>query len=235
VLRPDEQQLLSHTELTPQARATVQTALAQRAVILDSEPGNGISAGSAGIVPGAVPFYTIPANLTGFVQVLAKERVTRTITNTTTETTLFGLIIGSTTLPSNTLAQASTLRIRMSGMYSTAAVPGNLTIRLKMGATVIASSVITALLVSASNVGWEAEALISCRTAGAGGTVMPGGSFAYATSTASARTFADLTNVGTTSAVDTTVTQQVDLTAQWATASASNTIVTLIATLELLP
>ncbi len=57
MLRPDEQVLVGHVGLDPQSRKTLQTALGNRAVILDSESSNGLVAtGSTGAaVP--VPYY----------------------------------------------------------------------------------------------------------------------------------------------------------------------------------
>lgn len=62
MLRPDEQLVLGHAGLTPQARATLQVTLGNRAVILDSESGNGLSAGIAGpATPNTVPYYPTSA------------------------------------------------------------------------------------------------------------------------------------------------------------------------------
>lgn len=149
-----------------------------------------------------------------------------TVANTVTETTLVGSGVGTDTLPTNFLVAGKTVRVSAWGVYSTTGTP-TLRYRVRMGG--IAGTVVldTAAQTTASGVtnrGWRVDGLITCRTTGAGGTV-----FGQGSSTVSSAAFAaasgtwDMENTATT-AIDTTAAQQVVLSAEWGTASASNTI-----------
>lgn len=172
-----------------------------------------------------------------FQVTLYSSSATTTVTNTVTETSAIGSTgVGSKTLPVNFFNTAGkTLRISGSGIYSAAAVaPGNLTIKIKAGSTILATATLGALLSGASSLGYQFEAEIVCRTAGSSGTVMTSGSIDYATTSTGTRSFGDLNNGGATSTIDTTATQVIDVTVTWQTASTSNIINNLIATIEVL-
>lgn len=75
------------------------------------------------------------------------------------------------------------LRIRLFGRMTTAATPGNGTFSLYYGTgadangTIIAASAAVALVASGTNLSWEAEIYVRCRTMGATGTLFATGKF----------------------------------------------------------
>lgn len=149
-----------------------------------------------------------------------------TIANTVSETSLIGTGIGTKTLPANFLVIGKTIRVKTRGYLSDTLTP-TLNFKFKLGSTqIVATSAIT-LGVGISNVGYEAEFELTCRTTGASGTVygqgrvIVNGVAVNATATA-------------TATIDTTATQVVDISGTWGTASASNTITTSNAVLEAL-
>ena len=154
----------------------------------------------------------------------------QTVTNTTTETTLFGTGTGSTTLASGVLA-GRTIRITLRGVMSTPVTPGTLTIRVKVGSTTIATATASSLVGSSSNSQFRFETLIQNRTTGVSGTVVSSGTFSY--QGASAVVVETLDNAGATATVDTTASNAINVTAQWDTADTGKIIKSVVATIEL--
>jgi hypothetical protein len=140
-----------------------------------------------------------------------------TVANTVTETSLAGSGIGTKTIPANFLAVGRQIRVRARGYVSTTGTP-NFRVRIKLGATVILDTGSVAFIGTIANNEWVIEGVITCRSVGGGGTVMAQGSFHEEPDNR-----AGLTNLATV-AVATTVSQLVDVTWEWGTASASNTI-----------
>jgi hypothetical protein len=139
-----------------------------------------------------------------------------TVANTVTETALPGAGEGSLTLDANYLEVGRSLLLKAYGVVSDTGTP-TLTVRFKIGGTEIVSTGALSTGGSLSNAGWDIEVLLTCRTAGASGTVFVNGLFRHST------TLTPLTSTSTDT-VDTTGTLALDVTAQWDTASASNTI-----------
>lgn len=174
------------------------------------------------------------AGVTQFASgVLFTATATATIANTTTETTVFGSGVGTLTLPANFFTAGKTIRIMIGGVFSTLVTPGNLTVKVKLGSTTIATVTISNLLASASNNAFQVQGDITCRSTGGSGTVMVNGNINYDTGTL-VRGVAPLNNAGATTTIDTTASQALSVTVQWATASASNTISATTATVEVL-
>lgn len=156
-----------------------------------------------------------------------------TVTNTVTETTIIGAGNGSLTLPANFLTAGKMLRVMAGGIYSTPAITaGSVTIKIKLGSTVIASGTASGLLISASSAAFSASSILSCRTVGASGTVMIDGHVDYSVGNNLARFYLDLNNGGATTTIDTTTSQALDVTANWDTASASKILTTTMFLLE---
>lgn len=159
---------------------------------------------------------------------------TKTVANTSSETTIFpSSFVGGLTVPANFWSVGSSIKIRCGGVFSTFVTPGNLTVNVKLGGVTIATVVIAALLASANNNGWTGEMIVTCRSAGASGTVVCDGLISYA-ATSITRNFADLDNNGATSTVDTTAATALDITVTWATASTSNTISCVTSSVEVI-
>lgn len=154
-----------------------------------------------------------------------------TIANSSVETTAIPTGVGTLSLPANFFSAGTVIRLKGGGIFSTLITPGNLTVKMKLGSTTIASVVISNLLAAASNNAFDFEGTIICRSTGAGGTVMATGFITYDTGTL-LRGVGALNNAGGATTVDTTAVQTIDVTVQWQTANASNSITTTIATVE---
>lgn len=144
-----------------------------------------------------------------------------TVANTTDETAISGSGVGSLTLPTNFLVAGKTLKVSAWGILSDTGTP-TLRIQLKLGSTTVADTGAITLGGTISNNVWKCEVLLTCRTVGGSGTVFTQGLFHYDEST-HAGTSLGMANTAT-STIDTTATQAISLTADWGTASSSNTI-----------
>lgn len=144
-----------------------------------------------------------------------------TVANSIVETTLIGTGTGSLTLPVNFLAVAKAIEIEAWGTIASILTP-TLRLRIKLGSvTVIDTTAVTLLTITGTNL-WNTRAVIDCRTTGATGTVFGQGMGMYYTSATGLAGIASPNT--TTSTVDTTATQVIDMTVLWGSASASNTI-----------
>lgn len=166
-----------------------------------------------------------------FVGCLFTQTADGAATNTTTETSLVGAGVGSVTLPANFLVVGKTLRLRLVGRHSTQATPGTLTVRVKLGSTVLGSFTTTPTG-SVTDGYFILDYLLTCRTAGGSGTAIGQGRFEFGTSSAAGGTRSFVATAATT--IDTTASQTVDVTAQWQTASTSNSVTITNAFLEAL-
>lgn len=199
------------------------------------------SASAASTVEGDVWTDSTQKTLTTFIDgakqpllgCLFTQTANASIVNTSTPTTLFSTGVGTKTLPANFLVAGKTIRLRISGVYSTQITPGNVTIAVKVGSTTIATATITNILGSASAAAFKSEIDITCRTTGSTGSVMCNGNIFYL-ATASALGLASLTNGGTTSTINTTTSQVLDIVFTWASASTSSIISCTNATIEIL-
>lgn len=150
-----------------------------------------------------------------------------TVANTVTETTILSADQGSLSLTANTLQVGETIRLVAHGYLSDTGTP-NLTVKATLGGSEVCSTGAVALNTSVSNAGWRATIDITVRTTGASGTVVASGYFQYDDGTVH-----EMVKTSTTT-VDTTGALALDLTVQWGTANASNTITSQIATVEAL-
>ncbi len=157
---------------------------------------------------------------------IATQTADATIANTVTETTLLGTVLGTLTLPADFLIAGRVIRLTMSGYISTTGTP-NITIRSKLGSSEVIGT--GAFAVGAvSNVGWSYTSLITCRAAGVSGSVVSSGIFSWNNGSIQHA-------VKTTSTtIDTTITQAIDITGEWSVADALNTITSQLATVEIL-
>lgn len=142
--------------------------------------------------------------------------------NTTAETSIVGTGVGSKTTAAGYFAAGTNLLVRLSGYYSTPAVPDNLTIRIKAGSTVVGSAVFT-LPLNLTNQVFVIEALVTCRTAGASGTFILNDLILSTNSTLTATISAAALNTSTVT-LDTTGTLAWDITADWGAAQSGQVI-----------
>jgi hypothetical protein len=149
--------------------------------------------------------------------ILFVQTQTVTVANTTTETTLLGTGVGSLILPANFLIAGRSIRVRGFGYHSSTGNP-TVTIRFKLGTTTVGT--ITGAGGNGTNDGFEFDGILTCRTTGASGTVQAQGKYQELHP-------AGLIEGGgntSTTTLDTTINNQLNITFQWGTASASNTI-----------
>jgi hypothetical protein len=132
---------------------------------------------------------------TGMVSLFTAQAV-KTITNSASETSMIASGVGNLTLPANFLTLAKSIRIIGSGLYSTPLAGSAVTIKVKLGSTVIASVTTTALLSLATNKSYSFEVNLVCYGIGTvetGGNVWLGGKVDYAST--AARIFDDLNSI----------------------------------------
>jgi len=149
-----------------------------------------------------------------FEGTLFSQTADATVSNTTTETTLVGTGIGTATLPANFFVIGRTFRITARGYYGTQ-LTGAATLRIKgyLGATAVLDTTAKAMTANLANRYWEVDAIVTCRTTGATGTVYAQGRFTHDDALVN---FDDwpMVNTGTTT-IDTTASLAVALKVTW--------------------
>jgi len=156
----------------------------------------------------------------------------KTIANTVTETTLFGTGIGTLTLAANFWVIGKTVRITISGDFADTGTP-TARVKVKFGATTLIDSTALSLTALGGTEEWDIHILMTCRTTGAAGTIETNIIFEYETTIGSSP-IERFDIPGTSTVVDTTAIGALDATFQWGTASASNTLTSEVALVEVL-
>lgn len=141
---------------------------------------------------------------------------TNSFADTAAEASLGGLGSGATTLPAFFYKANSVLRVKARGYVSNTGTP-TLTLKVKHGSTVLASTGAITTASGLSSTGWALDVTIVCRTTGASGTLMAQGEARIGS------TFYPMVNTSATT-VDLTASQAIDITGQWGTANPSNLI-----------
>jgi hypothetical protein len=144
-----------------------------------------------------------------------------TVANTTTATSLLGTFTGSNTICGGCFLDiGTTISVHARGSLGVAATAPTLTLTLSIAGTTIATFV--PQLIGGETIGWniQYEFTIASLTSVNGGGAMSlvGASGAYM----------NYSSQGTTSGLDFTVAQAIDLKATWGTASSSNTITPIV-------
>lgn len=159
----------------------------------------------------------------------------QTVSNTVAETTLLGTGIGTKTLPTNFFLPGKTIRLKVGGVYSTPALATpSLIINVKYGTTVIATVTTNALFSGATNLLFEGEVYITCRTAGAGGTVMTHGTVLYNIGIVGQTYTEDLNNAGATTTINTSNSNTIDISVQWDAATSTRSVTSIVSTMEVI-
>jgi hypothetical protein len=175
-----------------------------------------------------------------FVGTLFTATANGTCGNTAAETSIVGTGVGTMTLPANFFAAGKSIRVTVYGAYSTkSSSPGTLVIKIKLGSTIILALPATTPTANLTKVPFVIDAIITCRTTGATGTVIGQGDLFLATATAQTGVSYTLPNQGSDAltaitSFDTTASKLVDVTATWGTADAGNTISSTNVVLEVL-
>lgn len=150
----------------------------------------------------------------------------------TTETSLLPALAGSRTVPAGWFQPGYACRINVRGSVSTTLIPGTTTIRVKLNGTTVASAAMGSLLGSLSGQYFQVIVNLQAYTVGSSGTIGIGGMVTFPTGLAGIQTGNSILNA-TGVALDTTVAQTIDVTAQ--NSVSGNTLQTTIATIELIP
>lgn len=216
------------------------TAVSSTTYLLIGGTGSGsqirLQAGSSGTTEGDISNNSTQKCITAYVDGIQQydtrslfvQTATATCANTTTETTISSTGVGTLTLPANFFVAGKTIKIKGWGYHSSTTNP-NLTIKVKFGSTVILTTGAHTMHNDTNSL-WELNADITCRTTGGSGTVFAQGLFAdYGTN----GDHVQMVNTATTT-ISTTSSQAITITAQWGTASSSNTISLSNLTLEVL-
>jgi hypothetical protein len=156
-----------------------------------------------------------------------RKTASSTVTNTTTATSIASATAALVTMQANQAFVGREYSWSAEGNISTAASAGNLTIAIYLGTTVIATATI-APGNSLSGVSWNVTGRLIVRSIGSAGTVQVDGQIALSNGVVAA-----LDNAGAAITINTTASQAWDMTAAWATASASNTITCNNATFQI--
>lgn len=126
-------------------------------------------------------------------------------------------------LPAGFWSLGRSVRVQMQGDYQTPLVGAEVTVRIKHGSTVIASSVTTALLSSSDT--WLLDSVITSRSSG---QLVSRGIIQYQAAT---RVFDKIVGMAT---IDPAPADDFDITVQWDSASADRSILTQLAVFEYL-
>ncbi|WP_207516002.1 hypothetical protein [Longitalea luteola] len=155
------------------------------------------------------------------------QTATVTVSNTTSETTLIGSGTGSLVIPPAAWGVGKSFEVTVQGIYSTdIASPTSITLRLKLGSTVIASSGTITMNPNRINIPFVLQATITCISTGSSGSIY---------------TFGDLYRDGKTNAVNngssastinTTTSQTLSATAQLSDSSNGNSLSAFVVTLD---
>ena len=195
------------------------TALTQRNTMAFT--GSGVSAfdnGTTTVIN--IPGYPATINYGLFAQTANSTL----ITNTTAESSLINGGVGTLTIPANGFQVGDSFRAVFGGVMN-ANNNQNITIRVKAGSIVLLDSGIQNLGSSVINDIWSLNIDFTIRAIGAAGvaSIVTLGAFHYTkTNNASVQGFAFNTVNSTT--FDTTISNALNVTAQWATASSGNNI-----------
>ena len=144
-----------------------------------------------------------------------------TVADTASETTIIGTGEGSLKLNANSTLAGKTFKIKGAGVFSNTSTP-TLDIKIKLGSVTLLDTGAITTVTSASNRLFLFEGLVTVRSVGSSGTAFAQGTFTETATTGSGKLY-PMANTST-SAVDTTANLAFNVTAQWGSASASNTI-----------
>ena len=149
------------------------------------------------------------------------ETAGSTIQNTTTTTSVFNTVTGITSLPANFFGVGKTITIFISGTYAQASGSNTCTIALTIGGVAMGSIALThGNTLSATY--FDAQFTLTCRTAGASGTIQYQGKGVVNTSSPSFY-FQSSTTSGS---INTTNANTIAVTATWSAANAANILIT---------
>ena len=167
----------------------------------------------------------ITINNTGLFGLFSQTAQGPTVTNTTTESDILGTGVGSLSVPANVFQIGDSYHAKVGGTIS-GQNGDDITIRVKNGATVLASTGVISLQ-AVTALAWEIEIDFTIRTIGATGQIFTNGNFAYNRNTGSLEGFV----FSDTQTIDTTVASTLMITAEWGQAKTQDIIFTDMTTI----
>jgi hypothetical protein len=144
-----------------------------------------------------------------------------TVGNTLIETTLLAAGAGSPTIAANAFTAGKLLFLYGYGFITNTVTP-TLRIRMKLGGVTILDTTAFTMATITGTTQWQISAVATCRTTGAGGTGIAQAQLNYFTAPGTVVTQQLVNNA--TFALNTTIANVMDLTAQWGTADPLNTL-----------
>lgn len=162
--------------------------------------------------------FFFPTSVTSSISPVFVSTADAVVTNTTAPTSLIGTGVGNLTLPANYFESGSRVRLRLSGTLVNTGTP-NLGIAIKLGATSIVDTGAISMTNVSGTTQWNLEGDVICRSDGATGAFKAHARLTYFDGTTQ-RTIRDA-NTGTV-AINTTVTQALDIQATWGTATGAD-------------
>ena len=180
-----------------------------------------VSVVAAGIAP-----YLPPASTGLFTQTANGP----TVTATTTESTIIGTGIGSLTVPANAFQVGDSFRVDIMGHIS-AKNNDTVRIRVKAGSILLGDTGVVTMP-NITNKHFDMSLNFTIRSLGAAGvaSIASGGQFTYSKNASNAFEGSDFSLVNNTT-FDTTISNTLNITVQWSSTSALNSIYTEILTL----
>jgi hypothetical protein len=154
-----------------------------------------------------------------------------TVSNSNTETTIVPTGEGTMTLPANFLVAGKTIKIDAWGIWTEDAVPSTLELRAELGGTLLCTTGAQTMVTSEGGE-WHMEVIFTCRSTGVSGTIYSQGEVDFMSAfTTSVKHWM---RRSATNAIDTTVSNAIDLTATHGAADADNSITTTNITVTVL-
>jgi hypothetical protein len=178
-----------------------------------------------------VPLLSVVTSLTSNYGLFNQTGSSTPVTNTTDELTLLDGGVGTLTVPANGFKKGDAFHVILTGDIS--AVNNNtLEIRIKAdGVVLVDTGVIT--LAGTTNKDWELEIYFSINEVGAAGvaSISTGGNFNYIKDAGGALEGTVFSFINNTT-FDTTISNTLEITAQWGAANVGNSIFSQICTLN---
>jgi hypothetical protein len=167
-------------------------------------------------------FVPLPASSQGL---FAQTAASTPVVNTTTETTILNGGVGTLSVPANGFQIGDSFAAVLSG-YLSANNNNTLRIRVKSGAVVLGDTS-TITLPGITNKFFDLYIHFTIRSIGAAGiaSIATSGQFTYSKDAGNAFEGSDFVSINSTT-FDTTIGNTLDVTAEWGTASVSNSIAT---------
>lgn len=164
---------------------------------------------------------TLKNNLNGGL--FAQTSSSTTITNTTVETSLITTGVGSLTVPANGFKVGDSFHAKLIGHISCNS-SATIELRVKSGSVLLADTGVIALDTT-TNKHWEINVYFTIRALGAAGvaSIASGGIFSYVKNSGVNFEGANFSIINNTT-FDTTVSNTLDITAQWGAANAADSI-----------